>query len=567
MKIESIKIKNFRTIDEELTIDLDGSLTIVGPNSSGKTNILKAVEMLFTGFENKNKYLFERDFPKKLDSGQTSLVGTFVLDDESEEALKLYNDINLCLETPKSLSRSINVYLTFSRSGKPIYRLFVGEKHNPKKTKEFNSLQNKLINIILDSFVCHYVSSVKNTHELFNELLLPSIRSSISEILGEKLPEIHQGLDEISSTIDKQLDLVGLGHIRAQFKLPNNTLENILSSFEYHLSDPVETIIESKGMGVQSAAIFAAFSWITKRERDLGKRSIWLIEEPESYLHPELSSSCNLMLNSLSEEGYLIRTTHSLKFVPQDPKRVIGTEVEKGYTRTRTYDTYTESTKSIRSALGVKFSDYMNLGILNIFVEGKTDRELFQWVLSKLQVKATGKYSWDNVRNAEFIDFGGTSALEGFMKATYEYVSKERATVVILDGDDAGDKTRKNLQGFFGKKGINFDFNKEFIMLPQGFAIEGLFPESWLIEANREHPNWFSGFSLDMHNKLLPFTTKNENNKGQLREYLKRKAESSENDDWASSFITLFDLIDSSLEKTSEKISASLNQGDEAAAA
>jgi predicted ATP-dependent endonuclease of OLD family len=51
MKIESLRIRNFRTIAQEQTIDFSKGVTIVGPNSSGKTNILKAIEMIFAGFE------------------------------------------------------------------------------------------------------------------------------------------------------------------------------------------------------------------------------------------------------------------------------------------------------------------------------------------------------------------------------------------------------------------------------------------------------------------------------------------------------------------------------------
>ncbi|MGP9500572.1 AAA family ATPase, partial [Halomonas sp. AOP43-D1-4] len=61
MKIDNLRIRNFRTIGKEQTIDLAKGLTIVGPNSSGKTNILKAIEIIFTGFENKLGYEIKSD--------------------------------------------------------------------------------------------------------------------------------------------------------------------------------------------------------------------------------------------------------------------------------------------------------------------------------------------------------------------------------------------------------------------------------------------------------------------------------------------------------------------------
>ena len=548
MIIESIKIKNFRTIDSDLTIDMEGALTIVGPNSSGKTNILKSIEMFFTGLENRNQYIHSRDFPEKLDSGQTSLIGTFLLEENDTSSINVYENLNKCLENPKESTDKVNVYLTFTKAGTPSYRLFVGEKHNEDKKKDFTYYERILLENIINAFECHYVPSAKSINNLYKELLLPFIKRSISETLKDKINEIEFALSEISDVMDKQLATVGMGHIKSYFQLPNNSLQDLLSSFEYHLSDPVKTEIERKGMGIQSAAIISSFTWITQEEKKLGKRSVWLVEEPESYVHPELASSCNEMLKSLGESAHLITTTHSLNFVPQDPNKIIGTEVVDGYSKFTEFETYTKATSTIRESLGVKFSDFCNLGLLNIFVEGKTDRELFQWVLSKIKVKATTKHEWTNVRYSEFMDFGGTSALEGFIKATYEYICKERPVVVLLDGDEAGDRTRRNLQGYLGKKDISFLSNKQFVMLPKGFTLEGLFLESWIIEANELHPNWFKDFSIDMNGKLLPFSSKSETTKGQLREFLKRKVEEQDNEDWAVNFCNLFDVLDDALE-------------------
>lgn len=61
MKFESLRIRNFRTLGSEQFIDLSNGLTIVGPNSSGKTNILKAIEMMFTGYDNVLGYETKRD--------------------------------------------------------------------------------------------------------------------------------------------------------------------------------------------------------------------------------------------------------------------------------------------------------------------------------------------------------------------------------------------------------------------------------------------------------------------------------------------------------------------------
>ena len=77
MKFDSLRIRNFRTLGSEQFVDLSNGLTIVGPNSSGKTNILKAIEMIFTGYDNVLEYEAKRDLTFGITSGQTSLVASF----------------------------------------------------------------------------------------------------------------------------------------------------------------------------------------------------------------------------------------------------------------------------------------------------------------------------------------------------------------------------------------------------------------------------------------------------------------------------------------------------------
>jgi predicted ATP-dependent endonuclease of OLD family len=383
--------------------------------------------------------------------------------------------------------------------------------------------------------------------------LLPFVKRSVSKIIDQKNFEIKEKLSEISGHLDAQLKVAGLGHIKSEFKYPNDSLELLLGSFELHLSDPASTPIDRKGMGIQAASILASFLWITKEEKASGKNTIWLIEEPESYLHPQLTESCLRMLDEIAKESLLVSTTHSLGFVDKNPTKILGTEIVESETKTKNYSNYLDATNSIRRALGVKFSDFYNLGLLNIFVEGKTDREIFSWALEKIPVDSE-KTVWRYVRAAEFLDFTGVSGLEGFMKATYEFIQKERPVVVVMDGDDAGQKALKNLQQYFGNKGIGFEANKDFISLHKGFALEGLFPHKWINQAHEEHPNWFVTFTPDVTGELQSFDTKSEGTKEQLRKYLVNLAEADEANIWTEKFVQLFDVLDKELEKKFRKL-------------
>lgn len=551
MKLKNIRIRNFRTVGAEQTLDLERGLTIVGPNSTGKTNLLRAVEMLFTGIDNRHEYNPLHDMTFGEATAQTGMIATFAgSEEDDDDFFVLYNDLNLMLEVPKEVKLEFSLYLYFTRTGTPVYKFFSNETIKASLKAQFSRKQIQTLTTLFEKFVCHYVPSSKSISDLYASLLLPFVRRSVSRLLQDKLEEIDKRLADIAGHLDEQLKVAGLPKIKSSFTIPNNSLEQLLSHFDFKLADPHTTSIDRKGMGIQAASILSSFLWITREESKIKKSTIWLLEEPESYLHPELAGPCSSMLEQLRSESLLITTTHSLGFVPRDPRQVVGTSLdEHGRTKVSNYKTYFEATASLRSALGVKFSDYYNLGVLNCFVEGKSDREVLKWVLEVVAPTADGAYQWPHVRKCEFLDFTGVSGLEGFLKATYSYIHRERAVVVLIDGDSAGIKTRTNLQQYFGQHHIQFHANSEFISLHTGFALEGLFPHEWIIALHDKHPAWFSEYSVDVSGALQPFTLKNESSKIQLRDALVDRAKQESTVDWAIRFAEVFNVLEKCLAK------------------
>nr|WP_210403376.1 AAA family ATPase [Aeromonas veronii] len=137
MKIENLRIRNFRTIGQEQSIDLTNGITIVGPNSSGKTNILKAMELIFTGSENKFGYELKTDKTFGITTEQTTLTVTFSGDrlDLDKDFFELYDELNDMLEEPKPLSNTFQLYLSFPNSENPKYVFFANAKKKARYSK------------------------------------------------------------------------------------------------------------------------------------------------------------------------------------------------------------------------------------------------------------------------------------------------------------------------------------------------------------------------------------------------------------------------------------------------
>ncbi|MEN1973885.1 ATP-dependent nuclease [Cellulomonas olei] len=549
MRLLSLRVRNYRTIGQvEQTLSFGGGLTIVGPNNSGKTNLLSAVQLLFTGRDNSHSYSRERDLPFGHKRVKTSLLATFEGDPTADSDRHLYDlldQLHSILGTQRS-SSTFNLSLVFTEGGNPVYQFFPNAKQ-PSVTAarvQFSRTQTQLVAELLEHFSCHYVPSARSVGQLYEELLIPFLRTATAKALAPHEPVISSALSTIADSFNAELSAAGLGNLSVSFDLPDKSLEQLIRGFDYMISDPDRTPVSHKGQGVQSTALLAGFLWMTQSLLSQGKSVIWLLEEPEPYLHPELSQAVLSLLERLRVHSLVIATTHSLAFVPQNPSAVCGTEIEARRTVVTTYRTYTDATQRLRSALGVRFSDYYNLGLFNVLVEGQSDREMLEWFLGLVPAD---RHPWPRVRAAAILDFGGVKYLAGFIRATYSLIRLERPCVAMFDGDEAGQHERNDLQRYFGRIGVPFQPNRNFVSVRNGFAIEGLFPDAWVIELYAAHTGWFEAFSQDVSGDLESFRVKSRN-KEDLQRALARRAEGETNLSWATRWTDLCVALERALE-------------------
>lgn len=553
MKLTEIRVRNFRSIETEQHFSVPGKMTLVGPNNSGKTNLLRAIQVLFTGLANTYGYTRENDLTFGVGKSRTSITATFDGDPETETGIYDAVDELHELQGTERNGTQLTLTLYFTDTDTPVYSFFPNIKR-PKpgaQAAQYSRTHIALLNRLIGMFSLYYVPSAKSIDQIYLELLTPFLRRKVSKVIEPHISEINESLEDAASALNAELDSANLADYEASFSLPNQSVEDLVSGFDFMVSDPQKTPIHEKGMGVQSAALLAAFRWITKQENSEGKEPLWLLEEPESYLHPDLAGNCNAILENLAQDATVIKTTHSMAFVPQNPQHVSGTRLNsKNRTEIERYKTFSEAVSSIRCALGIRFGDFYNLDLLNVFVEGQTDRELFEWALDILPRET---YPLPFVRQAKFEDFGGVKHLSGFLRATYQFIREEYACVAVFDGDDAGEKERKDLQAYFGQKSIPFEANKHFVSVRSRFAIEGLFPDQWVITIHDENPSWFDYFAVDAGGNLEPFKVKS-GKKSEFQAKLVSFANSERSIEWATRFITVLRVIDSALSSLHAKL-------------
>ena len=347
MIIESIYIKNYRCFSEATHIPFSesGLTAILGPNNVGKSTVLKALEILLgdkwpqsqfneDDFHNNNHKddiviacIFNdftsiqiRDYEIKVQGvavrikhlstgiGKNSLeveyrmlnsdYGTDTLDfDNLDIACYLNykgqpsdNQIYISQEIKNQLPLAITIPLIKLFHEQPTNKWSVLGRMMQKVEKKFNS--------------------ESETKELFEKKL----GEAIDELKIEDFKVIETGVKDFWDKMKpKNLDEADIKfldfdpwHYYRQFKL---------SIEQYNKDVPIDTL----GEGVQRLAIISLYRCYLKLH-GRNNRAVLLIEEPESYLHPQARSSLFRVLKGAiisddETEGQVIYTTHSEDFI------------------------------------------------------------------------------------------------------------------------------------------------------------------------------------------------------------------------------------------------------------
>lgn len=303
MKISKIKIKNFRSFDEEQIInfyDLQKPITIIGENNSWKSNIIKSI-LYGLG----HKYIWEDgitefDFYNQITT--TPIEIDIILDDQRVIKFRTNSEI----QDPPSLT--IDWWYYWKSKKSPIVdKIFFYDfqqianllkvktdftytplgkvvKWIKEKFRRDTTLRNELNNKIR-MFINQHIASdadYQNFQRRVGEKLKQNIRNH-----SEEFEFAHTIQD-----VDKIINWLSF-FIKENSEKPLISVENFWSWFRSLL---VFSIFE---------AISESGSWW----------NIFIFEEPETFLHENYEEYFFALLQKLSINNQVILTTHSKKFV------------------------------------------------------------------------------------------------------------------------------------------------------------------------------------------------------------------------------------------------------------
>ncbi|TYB31961.1 MAG: AAA family ATPase, partial [Candidatus Mcinerneyibacterium aminivorans] len=399
MKIENIHIKNFRSL-YDLEFQPRDIFAFVGKNNSGKSNILKALNLFF----NSSKKLLDKDcfFNYNLDDPIEISIKFKDLNDYEKDKFNYYlkyekingelieklkikrtyhyieeeddYDINRIatksvpdyewLQTNKIKAKirdkwwkrkdelvieDENFFDYFDEfKGKPnvstwkkAIKLFIKDNKDiiNFKDQEFKNpqglssvLKSNLPELILIPAVKDISDEAKvSKYNPFGKLInsiLNKIPSEKKEIVDKKIEELNSllnikenedserlsAIEKIEQNLNKYVKELMECKIELEMEVPN--IKDIFSNTKIFADDGVRTSIETKGHGLQRSmivSILRAYSeLLMKNEEEKDRNILFLIEEPELYLHPQAQKTFLKVLHTIAKSGdQVFYSTHS----------------------------------------------------------------------------------------------------------------------------------------------------------------------------------------------------------------------------------------------------------------
>ncbi|PSF34955.1 hypothetical protein C7H19_18290 [Aphanothece hegewaldii CCALA 016] len=381
IKIKNIQIERYRSIiNLKLEVNTDNNfITICGENNTGKTNTLRAIDLFF----NPDKYNRQADVPfHKLEGSRGGATTPkisidFLLDDED-----IYR-----------ISRSFDLDKITKTTGKKLKNKNFRDKQEDMTDHEINNFFSKIEFFFAESINISFPKLINQIIEDIYDIEYDKTRfRGLKSRLKDSFEEYTQGLLEVLNILSAEINPLfqeyrenwGVGFdIDTDIKKFRDLISDEIIFF---INDGSNQRIEGKGSGLQRLAYILLHCRLIKKIKS--KSVIFLIDEPDVYLHQGLQKKLLNHLKMITSETQIFITTHSPIFIDSytlDNIFLLDLRIsQKYYQRQKSVFNilntevvefnHIDGTRKIRNYLGIGGLDYELLDPYNLILEGETDQ-------------------------------------------------------------------------------------------------------------------------------------------------------------------------------------------------
>lgn len=452
MKLRSFQVENFRSIHRTPSLEIGSSLTLIGPNNEGKSNIVRAIvtalEILkwhsvssmvtrsitmaksrsTTSRRARPIYSWEQDFPKDLQSkraGSSNFKLVFELNDEDRAEFRrlIKSNINNELPIEITIGKSNPTFKVRKRGpggnvltskSRAIAR-FVGERIDINHIEAVRKAEDA--QSVVDAVVSRALQPLEQLDEMKN---------AVATILALQQPVLNEIQNALAEALKNFLPSVDSVTIRPA----SDVRAAMWRSVEILIDDGQETPLAQKGDGVISLTALALLTGIGLEEGVFSSakgygNTVLALEEPESHLHPNAIHYIRNVVDNIASDKQIIITTHS-------PLLVNRANVASNIIVESNNATPATSVQQIRHSLGVRTADNLSSARLVMLLEGEDDVDKMKMLIEKLDEAVD-----EAVRQGEVF----LQPLRGCGKLAYNVASLQSSVcevIAFLDDDQAG---------------------------------------------------------------------------------------------------------------------------------
>ncbi len=387
MKIDRIEISNFRSI-KKLEIEPGELCALIGPNSAGKTNVIRALDLVLgEGWTTKAKVARELFHDVTL---------PIVIEISFEDPIQFINKRNygvsissvklkMSLEPELSAKTTINGDDTFydqDQFKKNCHFIFIPSERQLASELRVSrwTMLGKLMKFVYENYISKFDGNEEELKNKFAEKIKPAKEFLESDFSSEKVTfkkfvaafkkHCKENSAGMANDFEPILDIYNLNWFYKTLQI------HVKENFPDKQFDSEEV-----GAGMQNLLLISIFQTYAEL---MGGKVIFGIEEPEIYLYPQAQRALYKNFIELSKSAQIFYTTHNPNFVdaarPEDIVLLRKNSAKGTYLLEKDSAFSTENAQRQRHKIYTHFNPERNelfFARKVLLVEGDSDKILF----------------------------------------------------------------------------------------------------------------------------------------------------------------------------------------------